>query len=121
MISKTIVHAASVCLFALLCALIAFAGSETWDRGRVPAGNSAAPVRETDVASDGLIVGSGEGPFKRVGDACADSIANCGDPVKHLGTQNGCACFACSYGTASQHSICTRNAADKDALLRRAR
>lgn len=121
MIPKTIVNAGSLCLFALLCVLIAFAGSETRDRGRVAAGNSAAPVMKADGASDEPVVGSGEEPFKRVADACADSIANCADPVKHLGTQNGCACFACGYGTPKQHSLCTRNPADKEALLRRAK
>lgn len=121
MIPKTIVNAGSLCLFALLCVLIAFAGSETRDRSGVGAGNSAAPVVGAAGASDEPAIRSGEEPFKPVADACADSIANCADPVKHLGTQNGCACFACGYGTPKQHSLCTRNPADKEALLRRAK
>ena len=121
MIPKTIVNAGCVCLCALVCALIAFAGSETRDRGRVAAGGGGAPVVGAAAVSDDPVVRPGEEPFRPVADACADSIANCADPVKHLGTQNGCACFACGYGTPKQHSLCTRNAADKDALLKRAR
>jgi len=52
--------------------------------------------------------------------SCADSIADCKDPVKYLGTDAGCACFACEYGKASQHNVCTNVKADKDALLKRA-
>jgi|SRR5271167_3420999 len=52
---------------------------------------------------------------------CADSIANCSDPVKYLGTDDGCACFACEYGKATQHNICTNVKDDKNALLKRAR
>jgi hypothetical protein len=52
--------------------------------------------------------------------SCADSIANCKDPVKYLGTDAGCACFACEYGKATQHNVCTNVKADRDALLRRA-
>ena len=53
--------------------------------------------------------------------SCADSIANCKDPVKYLGTDAGCACFACEYGKATQHNICTNVKDDKNALLKRAR
>ena len=52
--------------------------------------------------------------------SCADSIADCKDPVKYLGTAGGCACFACEYGKATQHNVCTNVKADKDALLKRA-
>ena len=121
MIPRTMVNAASVCLLALLCVLIAFAGSETRDRSRVSAGTGAALVVGAAATSDEPVVRLGDEPFKLVADSCADSIANCADPVKHLGTQNGCACFACGYGTPKQHSVCTRNAADKEALLKRAK
>ena len=75
--------------------------------------------------SDSVIARSGPARFAPfpapAASACSDSIANCSDPVKHLGTQNDCACFACAYGTASQRTVCTRNPADKDALFKRAK
>jgi hypothetical protein len=124
MILKT--FASAVCLG--LCALIAFASNATPDRSRIAAGRGAAPIQEAVQPilepGEGVIVGAVRASFAAFApppDACADSIANCGDPVKHLGTQNDCACFACAYGTANQRSICTRNAADKEALFRRAR
>ena len=115
-VSKTFLSAARVSLFVVSFALIAFASSETPHCSRVPAGNSLAPVTQSDDPTR-----SGPEQFKPVADACSDSIAGCADPVKHIGTQNGCACFACGYGTPSQHSICTRDAKDKDTLFRRAR
>ncbi len=54
-------------------------------------------------------------------DACADPIDKCNDPVKYLGTNTDCACFACEYGRSTQHNVCTRKQSDKDALLRRAK
>jgi hypothetical protein len=116
-VSKTFARAARVCLFAVSFALIAFARSETPHCSPVPAGNRVAPVTQ----SDDTATRSGPEQFKPVADACSDSIAGCADPVKHIGTQNGCACFACGYGTPNQHSICTRDAKDKDALFKRAR
>jgi hypothetical protein len=115
MISKTFVLAARMALCAVSFALTALASSETPHCGRVPAGNSVVPITQ----SDDLASRSGPEQFKPVADACADSIAGCADPVKHLGTQNGCACFACGYGTVNQHSICTRDAKDKDTLFKR--
>lgn len=121
MIPKTFVSATCLGLFAL----IAFASSETPDRNRIAAVRGAAPGLEAVQPSDDLVVRSGvrSGGEQLVAfaPACADSIANCGDPVKHLGTQNDCACFACGYGTATQHSVCTKNPADKDALFKRAK
>jgi hypothetical protein len=125
MISKT--FASAVCLG--LCALITFASSETADRSPIAAGRGAAPATEATLPIvepwDGVAVQASSPQFAdfatSVSDTCSDSIANCGDPVKHLGTQNGCACFACAYGTPSQRSVCTRSPADKDALFRRAR
>jgi hypothetical protein len=116
MISRTFLTAARLGLFAVSFALIAFASSQTPQCGRLPPGNSIAPV----VQSDDPVSRSGPEQFKPVADACSDSIAGCADPVKHLGTQSGCACFACGYGTPNQHSICTREPKDKDSLFKRA-
>jgi len=54
-------------------------------------------------------------------DACADPIDQCHDPVKYLGTNGNCACFACEYGKATQYNVCTQKQSDKDTLLRRSR
>jgi hypothetical protein len=135
MIPKTFVSAICLGLFAL----IAFASSGTPDHSRVAARRSAVPapeaVQPSLEPSDGIVVRSGvrsgvvrSGVVRSGGEqfaqsapACSDSIANCSDPVKHLGTQNDCACFACGYGTQKQRSVCTRNPADKDALFKRAK
>jgi hypothetical protein len=117
MIPKTFVSA--VCLGLL--ALFAFASSATPDRSRIAAVRGVAPGLEAVQPSDDMVVLSGGEQLVASAPACADSIANCGDPVKHLGTQNDCACFACGYGTATQHSVCTKNPADKDALFKRAK
>jgi len=116
--------ASAICLGLL--ALLAFASGDTPDRSQVAARGVTAPalelVRPILEPSDGIVIRSGGAQFAAfVPDACSDSIASCIDPIKHLGTQNDCACFACGYGTASQRTVCTRNAADKDALFKRAR
>jgi len=54
-------------------------------------------------------------------DACADSIDQCHDPVKYLGANGNCACFACEYGKSTQHNVCTQKETDKDILLRRSK
>ena len=131
MITKTLTSVVCLGLFAL----IAFASSEMPDHSRIAAGRGAAPVLEAVRPSDGVVIRSGlarsgirSGLVRSSGEqlaqsapACSDPIANCSDPVKHLGTQNDCACFACGYGTATQHSVCTRNPADKEALFKRAK
>jgi hypothetical protein len=130
MIPKTL--AGTICLG--LFALIAFAASGTPDHSRIAARRSAARApeavqpslepRDDIVVRSGVrsgLVRSGGEPIAQSAPACSDSIANCNDPVKHLGTQNDCACFACAYGTATQHSVCTRNPADKEALFKRAK
>jgi hypothetical protein len=119
MIPKTSVSAICLGFFAL----IAFASIATPDGSRIATRRGAAPVLEAVQPSDGIVVRSGETQFAAPAPApaCSDSIANCNDPVKHLGTQNDCACFACGYGTANQRSVCTRNAADKETLFKRAR
>jgi hypothetical protein len=117
MIPKT--FAGAICLG--LFALIAFASSETPDRSRIAAVRGAAPGLEAVQPNDDIVVRSGGEQFAASAPACSDPIANCNDPVKHLGTQNECACFACGYGTATQHSVCTKNPADKEALFKRAK
>jgi hypothetical protein len=131
MIPKTLTSVVCLGLFAL----IAFASSETPDRSRIAAGRGAAAVLEAVRPSDGVVIRSGvvrssirSGVVRSSGEqlaqsapACSDPIANCSDPVKHLGTQNDCACFACGYGTPKQRSVCTKNPADKDALFKRAK
>ena len=52
-------------------------------------------------------------------DACSDPIDNCKDPVKYLGANGECACFACESGRPTEHNVCTRNQGDKDRLRRR--
>jgi len=127
MIPKTLTSVVCLGLFAL----IAFASSETPDRSRIAAQRSTAPALEAVRPSDGVVIRSGlvrSGVVRSSGEqlaqsapACSDPIANCSDPVKHLGTQNDCACFACGYGTPKQRSVCTKNPADKDALFKRAK
>ena len=136
MIPKTLTSVVCLGLFAL----IAFASSETPDRSRIAAGRGAAPALDAVRLSDGVVIRSGvvrssirsgvvrSSVLRSSGEqlaqsapACSDPIANCSDPVKHLGTQNDCACFACGYGTPKQRSVCTRNPADKDALFKRAK
>jgi hypothetical protein len=48
---------------------------------------------------------------------CADPIDKCKKPIKFLGSKADCACFACEYGKATQHNICTQNKKDKETLL----
>ena len=109
------------------CALITFASSLTPDHNSIATGRGAAleavqPTLEPSDESRSAASNNDAASFAAPGPgACSDSIANCSDPVKHLGTQNDCACFACGYGTANQRSVCTRNAADKDALFKRAK
>ena len=122
MIPKTLTSVVCLGLFAL----IAFASSETPDRSRIAARRSAAPALDAVRLSDGVVIRSGVvrssgEQLAQSAPACSDPIANCSDPVKHLGTQNDCACFACGYGTATQHGVCTRNPADKEALFKRAK
>jgi len=48
---------------------------------------------------------------------CNDPIDKCAKPVKYLGANGNCACFACEYGKATQKNICTENPKDKQTLL----
>ena len=53
-------------------------------------------------------------------DACADAIDKCKQPVKYLGSNDDCSCFACEYGKPTQQNICTKNESDKKHLLKMA-
>lgn len=50
-------------------------------------------------------------------DGCSDPIDKCKKPIKYLGSKGLCACFACEYGQATQHNVCTQNKKDKETLL----
>jgi len=50
-------------------------------------------------------------------EGCNDPIDNCKKPIKYLGSNGECACFACEYGKATQHNVCTQDKKDKETLL----
>jgi hypothetical protein len=50
-------------------------------------------------------------------EGCSDPIGKCQKPIKYLGSKGDCACFACEYGKATQHNLCTQNVKDKQTLL----
>jgi len=52
---------------------------------------------------------------------CADAASDCKLPVKYLGANDGCACFACEFGKSTQRIICTSNEADKIKLMAQSR
>jgi len=113
-------------VFVGLFALLAFACSETRERGpigfqsTVANGQEAAPP--ITLGNDDIVIGFGGAKFAAsASNSCSDSIANCADPVKYLGMQKECACFACGYGTAGQRTVCTKNPDDRKALLRRSK
>lgn len=54
---------------------------------------------------------------KAAPEGCSDPIDKCKKPIKYLGSQKDCACFACEYGKATQHNVCTQNVKDKQTLL----
>jgi len=121
MIPKTFVSAVCLGLFAL----IAFSSSATPDRSWIAGGRGTGSFLGALRSSDGVVarslIHSGGEQLSASAPACSDKIDNCSDPVKHLGTQNDCTCFACGYGTPNQRSVCTRNPADKEALFKRAK
>ena len=46
--------------------------------------------------------------------SCSDSVGNCKAPVKYLGDNKGCSCFACEYGKKTQKILCSNNIAEKN-------
>lgn len=115
--------ASVVCLG--LFALLAFACTETPERDPIALqrglayGQEAAPP--IALGNDDVFARFGKGQFAAASNSCSDSIANCADPVKYLGMQNDCACFACGYRTAGQRTVCTKNPDDRKALLKRSK
>ena len=120
----------SFVMFLCLCTAVGFARDELSTNG---SGNSARPVplvsappkpipqcdRVHEVKGDNRPIAAFT--FASTPQAsCSDSIANCKDPVKYLGVNGDCACFACEYGGSTQHNICTNAKNDKDTLLGRA-
>jgi hypothetical protein len=47
-------------------------------------------------------------------EACGDSATDCKSPVKYLGDNKGCSCFACEYGKKTQRVLCSNNEAEKN-------
>jgi hypothetical protein len=63
-------------------------------------------------------------PAEQYAQSCSDSAADCKSPVKYLGDNKGCSCFACEYGKKTQKILCSNNIAEKNkfrALLPRTR
>jgi hypothetical protein len=57
-------------------------------------------------------------------ESCSDPVIECKPPVRYLGDNKGCACFACEYGKKAQKILCSKDPAEKTkfrALLPRAR
>jgi hypothetical protein len=46
--------------------------------------------------------------------SCSDPVASCKTPVKYLGDNKGCSCFACEYGRKTQKILCSNNIAEKN-------
>jgi hypothetical protein len=53
-------------------------------------------------------------PAVQYAQSCSDSVANCKTPVKFLGDNKGCSCFACEYGKKTQRILCSNNIAEKN-------
>lgn len=121
MIRRVFPRVASVGLFALL----AFACSETPPHDPNGFQSTMAKARETGppiLANDEPVIAFSRAQYLAfASNSCSDSIANCADPVKYLGMQKECACFACGYGTAGQRTVCTKNPDDRKALLKRSK
>jgi hypothetical protein len=49
---------------------------------------------------------------------CSKPPQSCNKPVKWIGDQKDCSCFACEYGKPSMYIVCTSNKETKSALLR---
>jgi hypothetical protein len=120
----------SFVMFLCLCTAVGFARNELSTNG---SGNGTLPVPLVSVLSkpipqcDRVPAVKGDNRLfaaftfaSTLEASCSDSIANCKDPVKYLGVNGDCACFACEYAESTQHNICTNSKKDKDTLLGRA-
>ena len=119
----------SCVLCICLCVAMGFAGDKS---STIGAGSSTRAVPFVSVQPqptpqcDGVHAANGNSElfaaftFPVTPQACSDSIASCNDPVKYLGADGDCACFACEYGKGTQHNVCTKDKNDKDTLFRRA-
>lgn len=120
---KTAVWLLSVGLSTLMLSAqskIAVAGTDSFppqSSTKPQSGYECAAIRAAK--SQAPLFAAGIAPLQT--DACADPIDQCHDPVKYLGANGNCACFACEYGRSTQHNICTQKQTDKDTLLRRSR
>jgi len=107
--------------------LIAPRNAQFIDAGEGPEARSTAKsisparLRQSSYIKEQAVLGQLNSLFSisTTQDACSDPIDNCKDPVKYLGANGECACFACEYGKPTQNNICTKNQADKDKLLKR--
>lgn len=46
--------------------------------------------------------------------SCSDSATDCKRPVKYIGDNKGCSCFACEYGRKTQKILCSNSPAEKN-------
>ena len=106
----------------MLSAQTKIAGAETDSAApastKAQSANKCAAIRTTK--SEGPLFADAGLALQQT-DACADPIDQCHDPVKYLGANNDCACFACEYGKSTQHNVCTQKQPDKGILLKRSR
>ena len=119
-------YATAVCLLVYALMTLARAEPSVHTRGEVVRGaqsmtDRARPMLPIDIPERSWSTAKLSSFAWPPQNSCSDSIVNCKDPVKYLGSQGDCACFACEYATAAQHSVCTNVAADKETLSRRAR
>jgi hypothetical protein len=49
---------------------------------------------------------------------CSKPPRTCNKPVKWIGDQKECSCFACEYGKPSVYVVCTKDKETKSSLLR---
>ena len=64
------------------------------------------------------------GPYKEVvtanlseaqdAESCSDSTVNCKAPVRYLGDNKGCSCFACEFGKKTQKILCSKDQTEKN-------
>jgi hypothetical protein len=47
-------------------------------------------------------------------ESCSDSASGCKAPVKYLGDNKGCSCFACEYSKKTQKILCATDSAEKN-------